>query len=51
MSIKYFAMGFTTYVTLATIHGWGDPAIMLAMLMTVIVLWLMYFLYVAMMKN
>ena len=48
MSIKYFALGFTTYITLALIHGWGDPDVMLVMLMTIIGLWMTYFLYAAM---
>ena len=42
MSIKYFAMGFTTYVTLATIHGWGDKDVMIAMLIVVVTFWFMY---------
>ena len=50
MSIKYFAMGFTTYITLATIHGWGDPDIMIAMLATIAGLWMTYFLYAAMIE-
>ena len=50
MSIKYFAMGFTTYVTLATIHGWGDPDIMLVMLITIVGLWTAYFFYKLMMS-
>ena len=45
MSIKYFAMGFTTYITLATIHGWGDQDVMIAMLIVVITFWFMYFLH------
>ena len=51
MSIKYFAMGFTTYITLALIHGWGDPDVMLAMLVTIVGLWMTYFLYAAMSNN
>ena len=50
MSIKYFAMGFTTYITVATIHGWGDPDVMMALLVTVIALWMSYFLYLGMMS-
>ena len=45
MNIKYFAMGFTTYITLATIHGWGDQDVMLVMLFTVVALWVMYFFF------
>ena len=47
MSIKYFAMGFTTYVTVAAIHGWGDQDVMMAMLIALVGLWLMYFWYLA----
>lgn len=47
MSIKYFAMGFTTYVTVAAIHGWGDQQVMMAMLFTLVILWFMYFLHLA----
>ena len=50
MSIKYFAMGFTTYITLAVTYGWGDPDVMIAMLITIIVFWMMYFWYAAMMS-
>lgn len=50
MSIKYFAMGFTTYITIAAIHGWGDPDMMMALLITIIGLWMVYFLYLAMMS-
>jgi len=44
MSIKYFAIGFTSYITLATIHGWGDPDVMIAMLIVVTTFWAIYFL-------
>ena len=49
MSIKYFAMGFTTYITLAVTYGWGDPDVMIPLLMTVVGLWIAYFLYAAVM--
>ena len=50
MSIKYFAMGFTTYITVATVHGWGDPDVMIALLITIIALWVVYFWYAALMS-
>ena len=50
MSIKYFAMGFTTYVTIAAIHGWGDPDMMMALLITTFILWFGYFWYAIMMS-
>ena len=50
MSIKYFAMGFTTYITIAATHGWGDQDVMSAMLITITGLWMMYFLYAAKMS-
>jgi len=50
MSIKYFAMGFTTYITIATIHGWGDPDVMIALLITVVALWMIYLWCLAMMS-
>ena len=46
MNIKYFAMGFTTYITVAVVHGWGDPDVMIPLLMAIIVFWMMYFMYV-----
>ena len=45
IDMKYFAMGFTSYVTLAVIHGWGDQDVMMAMLITLVGLWITYFFY------
>ena len=43
-------MGFTTYITLAVTYGWGDPDVMIPLLMTVVGLWVAYFLYSAVMQ-
>lgn len=42
----YFAMGFTTYIIIAAIHGLGDPDPMdIPLLVITIALWIIYFLY------
>ena len=51
MSIKYFAIGLTSAITSAAIFGLGNQDVILPLLITIIALWMTYFLYTAMSNN